>query len=231
VIRPLRQRHRVMLLTLAAGLPLAFAGGIAGRKAVPVMNALPAALTGEHTRPSQVLWERDEFLGKHPIAVRMYRDERSGSGFAMELVSRVPLVGPDLLVYWIPGAHATTRDMPNDARLLGTFTPNSVLMAPKASITQPGMLVLYSLANQEVLATSREFLAAATGAQTHSAGRPPEQLLAFNTLPNSIPPARSRFPGCLVEHDRDHRPIQRASALRGARDSICGPSSSSSQGD
>jgi len=40
MIRPLRQRHRRIFITLGIFLPLAFALGIAARKSVPKMSAL-----------------------------------------------------------------------------------------------------------------------------------------------------------------------------------------------
>ncbi len=64
---------------------------------------------------------------------------------------------PDLLVYWIAG-NATTFDMiPDNAVLLGSFSNSAPLPFPRGEAESSGVLILYSLANHEVIDVSKPF--------------------------------------------------------------------------
>ncbi len=66
-------------------------------------------------------------------------------------------VKPDLLVYWVAGNPNITNTLPGDARLLGVFNPSVTLPLPPDSGPGNGVLVLYSLADQEVVEVSKPF--------------------------------------------------------------------------
>ena len=216
MILALRQRHRHLVIALGIFLPVVFAVGVVARKPVPTMAALPGGLAPIQSRPGELV--RD-FLGKNPLGVGLFRDLGNKAALSVQIISRFPPVGPDLLVYWIPAAQNFDRNLPDDARLLGAFAPGMVLALPPETIHRRGRLLLYSLANQEVLETSGEFVAAAM------ATRPGTQLLALNSLPDSLPPARSKTLGCLMQPRFDN-----ARAL-GSADPVCGSPAASGPGD
>jgi len=157
MIRPLRQRHRRMLMVLGVILPVAFAVGIAARKPVPSMISVPDELGASPRRFGVTEWERTDLFTNPPIQVRLLRESAGGGGFAVEFSAAPAFVKPDLIVYWVAGSQTVTGRLPDDARLVGTFTPSvAVSLAPVAG-PGSGVLVLYSLADQEIVAVSKPF--------------------------------------------------------------------------
>ena len=61
---------------------------------------------------------------------------------------------PDLLVYWLAGSVRVTGKLPDQAVLLGAFQPSVALPLPQNAAATGGSLVLYSLADQEVVDAS-----------------------------------------------------------------------------
>jgi hypothetical protein len=153
--RRLRQRHRVMFCALGVVLPLAFAAGIAARKPVPVMANLPSALRTEAPRFESVVWERDDLWAPRTIRTRLLAG--TADRRAVELGVPHDIVRPDLLVYWAPGEPGPGDAMPADAVLLGAFTPRAALSLLAEAAQHPGWLILYSLADHEVVARSQPF--------------------------------------------------------------------------
>jgi hypothetical protein len=87
-----------------------------------------------------------------------YSDLSAGAGrFAVEFSAAKDFVKPDLIVYWVAGSPNLTDKLPGNARLLGAF--NSSLALPLSPDAGPGsgVLVLYSLADQEIVEVSRPF--------------------------------------------------------------------------
>jgi hypothetical protein len=66
-------------------------------------------------------------------------------------------VKPDLIVYWIPGNPNITETLPDNARLLGAFNSFVPLSLSPDARTGSGVLVLYSLADQEIVEVSKPF--------------------------------------------------------------------------
>lgn len=147
--RRLRQRHRYVFILLAALLPVGIVLGLTGRKVVPTTAGLPASLTRQ-TGPLQEIWKRPSLFPERNIAVRLLHSAE-GDGLAIELTGN--LSAPDLLVYW--SSMASTGDLPPDVVLLGRFGQS--VAAPRNVVGRNGHLVLYSLANHEVVATSQGF--------------------------------------------------------------------------
>jgi hypothetical protein len=143
-----------MVTVLGVLLPIAFAAGIAARKSAPTIAALPAALTTTPQHFEAVEWERADLFTKTPIRVRLVRESSGAGRFAVELSAAKDFVKPDLIVYWIAGNPNLTDTLPDNARLLGGFEAKALQLPGEAGETN-GVLVLFSLANGEVVDVSQ----------------------------------------------------------------------------
>src|ERR1051326_4502049 len=147
--RRLRQRHRAAVCALAILLPLAFAGGLAARRSVPVLPSAPAGLENSGSRFDTTAWSRTDLWPARKAVTALRRD--SGGSLAVELT--VPdLTGPDVLVYWAPATEAARARLPAGARLLGVLAGRAPLPVPEGLRGTSGYLLLYSLADHEILA-------------------------------------------------------------------------------
>ena len=157
MIRPLRKRHRQMVMVLGVFLPVALAVGIAARKPVPGMTSLPKELFASPQQFAVTEWERTDLFTKTPMQVRLLRESAGAGRFAVEFSAVKDFVKPDLIVYWVAGNPKITDTLPDNARLLGAF--NSSLALPLSPDTAPGsgVLILYSLADQEIVEVSKPF--------------------------------------------------------------------------
>ena len=129
--RPLRRAHRSTWLALAAALPTLLAAGLA-------------------LRPRQATDERimDRITFRLPDGTEMVADSRELWGNAVD--------APDPLIYWAaePGGSTArgTEGPPHDAQFVGALARGrQVALALPGS---GGYLVLYSLAQREVLASA-----------------------------------------------------------------------------
>jgi hypothetical protein len=154
MIRPLRQRHRQIFVALGVFLPLAFAVGIAARKPVPAVAELPPALTPAPPPVADLVWRRGDLFSKAPVEVRLLREKDSGR-FAVQFSAATGFLKPDLMVYWVAGSTGRTNSLPDNAVLLGEFD-SSALPWPAAAAAR-GVLVLYSLADNEMVDVSKPF--------------------------------------------------------------------------
>ena len=157
MIRPLRQRHRRMVIALGILLPIAFALGIAGRKAVPSMDSLPANLLAMPQQFEATEWERADLFVKSPIKVRLLREQSKSDWVAVEFSAPTEFVKPDLMVYWVAGDPKVSDTLPDTAQLLGAFSSSSPLALPENLTMQNGALLLYSLADNEIVEVSKPF--------------------------------------------------------------------------
>ena len=155
MIRPLRQRHRLMAFALGALLPVTFVFGMAARHEVPIdptrNGPLPAA---SHWTE---LWHRDDLWEGRKLNTRLLTNSTSAQSVAIELRGQERIVRPDLLVYWTPQTGKFSGSLPDDVFLLGSFAQSfpAPLRLPPQSIVQRGVLIIYSLAEQEIIAVSR----------------------------------------------------------------------------
>ncbi len=154
MIRPLRQRHRRMVIVLGVFLPIAFAVGIAARKPVPGMASLPKELPASPHKFAVTEWERANLFTKTPIQVRLLRESAGAGQFAVEFSAAKDFVKPDLIVYWVAGSPNVTDTLPDNARLLGVFN-STPLPLPVEATKADGVLMLYSLADNEVVDVSK----------------------------------------------------------------------------
>jgi len=144
-----------MFLVLGIFLPIAFAGGIAARKSVPGMTSLPRELVASPGEFAVTEWERADLFTNRPIQVRLVR-ERVGAGrFAVKFSTVQDFVKPDLIVYWVARSPNITNTLPDNAQLPGTFDPANPLPLPQEAGSESGMFVLYSLADQVIIETSK----------------------------------------------------------------------------
>lgn len=155
MIRPLRQRHRRVFAVLGVLLPLAFAFGIFARRTVPHAASLPPELSSWTQTFSATGYERNDLFGKSPVQVRLWREQETGR-LAVGFGAAKDFLKPDLLAYWSATQPATTGALPGDARLLGAFVAGPLTLPAEASDTD-GFLILFSLANQEIVEVSKPF--------------------------------------------------------------------------
>ena len=154
MIHPLRQRHRHIVIVLGVLLPVAFAVGIAARKPLPEVKWLPNEISPTINLFTLEVWSRADTFPKSPVQVRLLR-EQSGTGkFAMAFSGATDFVKPDLLVYWLDRNPNVTNALPESAILLGAFNAPQLLL-PAAAEKTDGRLVLYSLADNEMVDVSK----------------------------------------------------------------------------
>ncbi len=158
MIRSLRQRHRVIVIALSVVVPTAFAAAIAIRREVPTLTAPAPGVTRRTGNPAE-LWTRDDLWPQGPIRTRLVRDSAGAGPPALQLIPPHEIVRPDLLLYWVPGEHDVRVSLPDNAFLLGPLDQSgqTSLPLPIGAANRMGVLVLYSLADHEIVAVSKLF--------------------------------------------------------------------------
>ena len=154
MILPLRQRHRRMFAVIGVLIPIAFVLGIAARRPVPAVTAVPEELTGSSRPFASPTWERSDLFMKRAIGARLLRESGNTGRLAVELSAANDFVKPDLLVYWADGKANLADALPDNAILLGAFS-SSPLRLPQKATRSEGLLVLYSLADSEIVDVSK----------------------------------------------------------------------------
>lgn len=155
MIRPLRQRHRMIVCSLGVFLPVAFTAGLVARKPVPVAATVPPVLAGYVNDPGKVIWTRTDLWPGQRIVTSLRRN--AAGSVALELMFR-ELAKPDVLVYWAAGNESAVEGLPDNARLLGALSNLTPLSIPADMRGEAGRFVLYSLADHEVVAASKSFV-------------------------------------------------------------------------
>ncbi len=118
------------------------------------MASLPIESPTFSRASAATVWERADLFSKETIHVRLLRASDNSRRFALELSAVKEFVKPDLIVYWISGNPEITGKLPDNALLLGAFSA-SALSLPATAASESGALVLYSLANNEIVAVSK----------------------------------------------------------------------------
>ena len=155
MIRVLRRRHRAMVCALGVLLPAAFASGIAARRPVPVVASVSPELAVKASGFDRVVWTQADLWPDHGILTGLRRDARGS--VAVELMLR-DLVKPDVLVYWAAGKESAIEGLPGNAHLLGKLSKGVPLPLPADARGEAGRILLYSLADQEIVAASKVFV-------------------------------------------------------------------------
>jgi len=153
MIRPLRQQHRRIVIALGLFLPLVFAAGIAARKPVPSAQELPAALRPAPQPLANRVWKLSGLFSNAPVKVHCLR-EKDSTRLAIRFFAPPGFLKPDLLVYWVAGNAPPAGTLPENAALLGEFD-SPRLPLPAAAAGGSGVLVLYSLADNEIMDVSK----------------------------------------------------------------------------
>ncbi len=153
MILALRQRHRRIFAALALLIPVAFAAGIAARRSVPQLDAWPAELSARTQTFTATDYERNDLFAKSSVKVRLWRDLSTGQS-AVGFAAPKQFLKPDVIAYWVAGRPTVTDELPADAILLGSYVANPLALPVEAG-TMEGVLVLFSLADQEILDVSK----------------------------------------------------------------------------
>lgn len=139
MIAPLRRRHRILFIALAAVLPALLAAAWLQKPTLP-SSGLPVELLA--SADGAELASGDAGFADHRAQLRRF--ERS-----IELTLETPLRAPDVLAY-LSQADSSGDGLPADAKLLGAVHPNRAnVYALHAS--DSGELLLYSLGHQVLL--------------------------------------------------------------------------------
>jgi hypothetical protein len=154
MIRPLRQRHRHIVIALGIFLPVAFAVGIAARRSVPEVNSLPKELAPAVAQFEAQEWQRADLFTKSPVQIRLMREHSGAGKFAVELSAAKDFVKPDLIVYWVAGNPTITDKLPDNSILLGSFSTQPLPLSDEIA-NSTGQLVLFSLADNEIVDVSK----------------------------------------------------------------------------
>jgi hypothetical protein len=154
MIRPLRQLHRRVFAVIGVLLPIAFAWGIAARKPVSSVANLPAEFKATPQPHVGDDWEYTDIFTNVPVRVHLLRDRTTEGRLAVSLSAEKDFAKPDLLAYWLPSYPETTNTLPEDAILLGASS-SPVLPLPEQATKSDGVILLYSLADNEIVDISR----------------------------------------------------------------------------
>ena len=154
MIRPLRHLHRCQAVVLGVILPVTFVLGIAARKSAPTLTNLPPALAALSPAPGDAVGERDHLFTKAPVSVRLWHQQNNSNLYSVSFSAPADFIKPDLMVYWIPGSSGFVENLPTNAVLLGAFGPQALPLSDDIASGR-GELVLYSLADGEIVDTSQ----------------------------------------------------------------------------
>lgn len=153
MIISLRQRHRRMFAVLGVLLPIAFVVGIVARREVPRVATLPPELSSWSQTFTATGYDRADLFTNSPVRVQLWREQNTGRS-AVGFVAAKDFVKPDLIAYWLAGHPTATDKLPPEATLLGAFSAGPLLLPVEAS-TADGALILFSLADQEIVDVSK----------------------------------------------------------------------------
>ena len=147
-----------MVLALGVLLPAAFSLGIASRNSMPLLRELPGNLPHQPVSSYNAAWVREDLWEKSQLRTRLLRISTQPT-LALEVTAPEPIVKPDVLLYWIPGNPQIQESLPNGAVLLGAWMQDPVrpLNVPPAAKGSQGKLVLYSLADHEIVNVTKSF--------------------------------------------------------------------------
>lgn len=151
MIRRLRKQHLASFGLLACVLPVGIALALTSRQAVPASPSSVAEY-GIANAPSDVP-ARDLAFEAGPLSLRLRLwSAAAGRGRILELTPQRDPEQPDLLVYWADSQ--ATNELPKSCVLLGSLAGTQVRRFELPAEVRAGRLYFYSLAHQELVATS-----------------------------------------------------------------------------
>ena len=154
MILRLRRRHRRMFAVIGILLPAAFVAGMAARRPMPTTAPSDALLPPRQTF-SQSGWNRSDLFTNVAVRVQLLHDAPNTNRIALQISTPKDFVKADLLVYWLPAESILKDNIPDDAVLLGAFVSGQALPMPPTVAQKSGRLILYSLADHEILTVSQ----------------------------------------------------------------------------
>ena len=158
MILPLRKRHRAMVLALGTFLPAVFIFGITSRHSVPLLPTWPSNLRTQLAQAYEAVWMREDLWEKSQLRTRLLTDSAQ-STLELEVTAPEPVIKPDMLLYWVAGNPEINESLPKDSVLLGAWMqdPANTLPVPQVAKASQGRLILYSLADHEIVNVSKPF--------------------------------------------------------------------------
>jgi hypothetical protein len=121
-------------------------------------DSLPKELSHVAAKIRSDEWERaHNFLRKRRFIVRLLR-ESAGTGHFRVVFYTERFLEAGLIVYWVPRQSKRHDTLPENARLLGTFNSSFSMPLPPDAASGGGVLILYSLADHEVVEVSKPFI-------------------------------------------------------------------------
>ena len=154
MILPLRRRHCRVFAAVGILLPVAFVAGVAARKPIPTTAPSDALLSPRQTF-SQSGWNRSDLFTNVAVQVQLLHDAVNTNRIALQISPPKDFVKADLLVYWLPAESILKDNIPDDAVLLGAFVSGQPLPMPPTVAEKSGRLILYSLADHEIVGVSK----------------------------------------------------------------------------
>jgi len=143
-----------MFAVIAILLPVAFVAGVAARRPIPTTTP-PVALLSPRQTFSQSGWNRSDLFTNVAVQVQMLHDAVNTNRIALQISPPKDFVKADLLVYWLPAESILKDNIPDDAILLGAFVSGQPLPMPLTVAQKSGRLILYGLADHEILSVSQ----------------------------------------------------------------------------
>ncbi len=142
MIRPLRQRHRTMMVLLVLAVPALFVAGLMVRPTPPVVPEL--ILDSPGSRVEVASWADDLWHG-----ARIRTGFTSEDAWVLEPMDE--LASP--LLYYAPSAVTTPlSSLPQGAILLGSLSGSRSVVRRAHGVTEGATLILYDLQRQKVTA-------------------------------------------------------------------------------
>ncbi len=140
-----------MIGVLSLLIPLVFVVSILGRPTSPEANAdIPSVVESLASTFTMETGEAGLFAEQPAMNYRIL-ETSDGQKRAIELSASEPLRIPELLVYWSPNSNA--ESLSNNHVLLGTW-PVTFTRTFELPESAPGAILLYSLSQQEVVAST-----------------------------------------------------------------------------
>ena len=143
-----------MFAVIGILLPVAFVAGVAARKPIPTTAPSDALLSPRQTF-SQSGWSRSDLFTNTAVRVQLVHDVANTNRIALQISTPKDFVKADLLVYWLPAQSIFKDNIPDNAVLLGAFVSAQPLPMPPTLAEKLGRLILYSLADHEIVAVSQ----------------------------------------------------------------------------
>ena len=152
--RKLRNKHRLIVTSLAFLLPISVGTALAVRQPFAITRTLSPPLAAGVAEHGPIVWSRGDLWSGKKIFTSLRRDAMNH--VSIDLMYR-DLPFADLLLYWVPGQAEKLEGLPATARFLGTIFRGVPLQIPADLRGEVGRLVIYGLADHEIVTHTSTF--------------------------------------------------------------------------